>query len=165
MNFWKSCQTKQASVWVLRKCSFQKNEFFLVSKPSWVSDSQGKMKLPFKLHSNLRLPGCWTVGHLALTGDLALLVETLRNKLRWGIGARKEHVFQLTLSIVIMIIIISLSGISIPDKVLSSCTVRPSVSYLDFSGQTARPIQLKLGSNVLLLIGNGDRKARSGHVT
>ena len=36
---------------------------------------------------------------------------------------------------------------------MSSCTVRPSVSYFDFSGQTAGPIRLKFGSNVPLLTG------------
>ena len=40
-----------------------------------------------------------------------------------------------------------------------------SISDFDFSGQTAGPIRLKFGSNVLLLTGSWDCKARSSHVT
>uniref|UniRef100_A0A8C4Q6S1 Small nuclear ribonucleoprotein polypeptide A' n=1 Tax=Eptatretus burgeri TaxID=7764 RepID=A0A8C4Q6S1_EPTBU len=50
------------------------------------------------------------------------------------------------------------------DKVLSSCSVCLSVSYFDFTGQIAGLIRLKICSNVLVLTGNGDRKARSGHM-
>ena len=60
--------------------------------------------------------------------------------------------------------VFSLSGIGIPDKVLSSCIIRPSVSYFDFSGQTAGPIRPKFGSNVPLLTCNEDCKARSGYI-
>ena len=44
-------------------------------------------------------------------------------------------------------------------------SVRPSVSYFDFSGQSAGPIRLKFGSNVPLLTGCWDCKAYSGHMT
>uniref|UniRef100_A0A8C4R532 Agouti domain-containing protein n=1 Tax=Eptatretus burgeri TaxID=7764 RepID=A0A8C4R532_EPTBU len=43
--------------------------------------------------------------------------------------------------------------------------IRLSSSYFDFSGQTAGPIWLKLGSEVRLLIGNRDFKSLFGHVT
>ena len=44
-------------------------------------------------------------------------------------------------------------------------SIRPSISYFDFSCQTAGPIRLKFGSKVPLLTGHGNCKARSGHVT
>ena len=44
-------------------------------------------------------------------------------------------------------------------------SIRPSVPRSDFSGQTDGPIWLKFGSNVSLLTGKRDCKARSGHMT
>ena len=44
-------------------------------------------------------------------------------------------------------------------------SVHPSISYFDFSGQTAAPIRLKFGSNVPLLTDNRNCKARSGHMS
>ena len=88
----------------------------------------------------------------------------------------RRHVWKITLSLILLvcgrgsqdvpshwskgIISFSLSGIGIPDKVLSSCTV----SCFDLSSQTAGPIRLKFGSNIPLLTGNGDCIAHSGHV-
>ena len=75
---------------------------------------------------------CW-MEHLHMFAKMATVVQTKTLK----------HAFHIS----------RFSGIWISDKVLSSSTVRPSVSYLDFSGQTSGPIRLKFGSRVPLLTG------------
>ena len=60
--------------------------------------------------------------------------------------------------------VFSLSGIYIPDQVVSS-RIHPSVSSFDLSGHTAWPIQLKFGSNIPLVSGNKNCEAHSGHKT
>ena len=141
-------------------------------RPSAPSDDMPKGRTQFSLRLLCTAPSQFRlhVLHIGIAGRW----RCHGNILRWGICYlviwQGSFVLWMYLYFLMSCIvhIISLSGIGIPDEVLSLCalclsirlsvclSVLPSLSYFDFSSQIAVPIWLKFGSNIPLLNGNGD---------